>query len=619
MYSPKPPRPKLLTLALTFTLLTTNLASTALCHAAPFQQAAPTGASLQKTAEALEAAGKWNAAGDAYTKAADAFERENNAAARVKALGKSAAMYEKSADEILKSLAPAQPAPAKPAPAQPAPAQPAVPDPAPAAQDASPLPAAPPPPAAGGAAPLPLEKSAIVHKGTKGLAVTTAGGKPVEGVKLSRHDADIYCPCLAVAPNGTIHAAFVERRAESPYTYSVYHRASSDGGKTWSAAKNLSEVLPDFEVGECHIAADSAGRIYVAWRTGMKPRFPTSGFDPHGNQAANSLVYRVWENGAWNGKALHINPEATYDFQDEGAACWFMTTGGDGQVHAVWNQFPVAYQKFKHNAPLGRGTVMEAVLSGNAPGAPRLVYQAPIAPVGNSGDGSDDFDTINGYVDANGAAHFIAKVTNYAVRDTANRIQLIENNKQTPAVEVPGETFRTWHYPPTLLTDAQGRHHVIVMYEAGEQPNIRDYALGADSEPTVIRAAAEVKGKLMGFRAYQGPGGRMVVVMAMNDTGKDTDSELYVSTSGGNGWSSPVNITNNSGRREGFSRSTGSHSNVASYSHWYPGDAACAFDKSGHLIVLYISKKYTVFGGSSFGYQTFGGSTSVPNLLFLRF
>ena len=60
----------------------------------------------------------------------------------------------------------------------------------------------------------------------------TENGKPVDGLKLSQHDSDIFSPALAVAANGVIHAAFVEKH-RTTYALAVYHRSSSDDGKTW--------------------------------------------------------------------------------------------------------------------------------------------------------------------------------------------------------------------------------------------------------------------------------------------------------------------------------------------------------------------------------------------------
>ena len=102
-----------------------------------------------------------------------------------------------------------------------------------------------------------LDQSAIVFKGVNGeLGVAQKNGKPYDGLKLSQHDSDIVSPNLAVGSDGTIHVAFTERHEISPFAYSVYHRLSADGGKTWSAAKNLSEDMPGFVVGNCKLLAD---------------------------------------------------------------------------------------------------------------------------------------------------------------------------------------------------------------------------------------------------------------------------------------------------------------------------------------------------------------------------
>ena len=98
-----------------------------------------------------------------------------------------------------------------------------------------------------------------------------------------------------------------------------------------------------------------------------------------------------------------------------------------------------------------------------------------------------------------------------------------------------------------------------------------------------------------------------------------TDDELYVSTSDGGRWSAPVNITNNTGRIQSRSTQTSSQSHVATESYWYPGTAAAAFDKAGHLVIAYVSKKFGIVNSSAFGVSIAGGSSATPNLLFLRF
>lgn len=85
----------------------------------------------------------------------------------------------------------------------------------------------------------PLEGSEIVVKPPRGgLALGQKNGKGMDGVKLSQHDLEIGSPSVAVGPDGSIHAAFVEKHTTT-HAYAAYHRSSSDGGQTWTEAKNL--------------------------------------------------------------------------------------------------------------------------------------------------------------------------------------------------------------------------------------------------------------------------------------------------------------------------------------------------------------------------------------------
>ena len=232
----------------------------------------------------------------------------------------------------------------------------------------------------------------------------------------------------------------------------------------------------------------------------------------------------------------------------------------------------------------------------------------------------DHYDTINGYVDGAGLAHFLARAHHPGVNpEPNNRFHIVENGGEKLALELPGNVYDYWKCPPTLLVDAKGQRHIIAWYVRGEQPSIRDYVLGSEAEPAIVRASKEVTGKVIGFQAFQGPAGRMVVLMEMNDTGKNTDDELYVSMSDGGKWSAPVNVTNNTGKFHFISTNTSIASHVATLSYWYPGPAAATFDKQGHLLLAYISNKYSIVESNALGLTVAGGSSATPNLLFLRF
>src|SRR6185437_15716340 len=125
------------------------------------------------------------------------------------------------------------------------------------------------------------------------------------------------------------------------------------------------------------------------------------------------------------------------------------------------------------------------------------------------------------------------------------RYQLIEDGKMGPFIEVPGLSFHAWRDVPTLLLDTAGKKHVVVLYPTGEHASVRDYLIGTDEDPVIIRQAIGANGTLDGMQAYQGPGGRMAVIMQMNDAGERGEGDDFVSISTGGGkWSPPVNITN---------------------------------------------------------------------------
>lgn len=502
--------------------------------------------------------------------------------------------------------------------------KPAVPPTAPAVVPAA-TPAVAIPPAK--VAEQPLEQSTLVTKNADGtLGVGQKDGKPIDGLKLSQHDSEISTPNIAVATDGTIHIAFVEQH-KTTFTHAVYHRSSTDGGKSWSEAKNLSEALPNWKSGYCSLLIDGKNRVYVIWRTGVTELSPPSE-DPHAGYYCN-LVYRVLENGKWS-KVVNIHPPASSEKQDIGALQSFTAVDGAGKAQVFWNVNPdhlhpevMAGTTYKqHIAGIYPGLLLQATLDGASAGTPREAYMAPVTIDPKSpeyGKSCDGFGVMTGYADAAGKPHFLANVNSYNVKTDHPIFKLYEDGKGVTGIETPGQGFETWQFPPALLVDAKGRHHVISLFPAGEHPHVRDTLLGSDDEPQVIRAATGIKGKLNGMEAYQGPGGRMVVIMQMSDSGDIGEGDNFVSISTGTTWSAPVNITNNAARKSFASRQTGARSNVAIAKTYHPGTASAAFDREGHLLLLMINNEFSIFGSSAFGVELSGGSISTPTLQFLKF
>ena len=490
----------------------------------------------------------------------------------------------------------------------------------------APAPKAAPAPAAEVKIPdRPLGKSPLVVNN----AVIQRNGKPIDGLKLSQHDMEIYSPSIAVSAGGVIHAAFVEKHRVT-YDLAVYHRSSADGGKTWTPAKNLSEDQPKIQVGLCYVLVDGRDRVYVIWRSGLGVNFSANP-NPGGASQSN-VMYRVLENGRWS-KIIPVFPPGSTDKQNDAALSYFATVDAAGRVQVLWNAIPDnlhpeltktsgTYQQ--HLTGVGNGLVLQATLDGAVPAAAREVFLPVVGGLeqqGGYGTYCDGLDSLNGYADAGGAAHFLAAVTSYHDESLKGKswFELIEHGKAGPRLSLPELSYHGWSDIPRLLIDAAGRRHVIALYVAGEHPNVRDYRIGTDEDPVVIRETVGIKGSVQGFQAYQGPGGRMVVIMQMNDTGERADGETYVSVSTGGEWSTPVNVTNNAGRRSFASTQTSSQSNVAIEKSYYPGPAAAAYDRDGHLLLLMINNEYALFGSSAFGVQLSGGSTSTPTLQFLRF
>ncbi len=471
----------------------------------------------------------------------------------------------------------------------------------------------------------PLNASSIVVNN----AVIQKNGKPVNGIKLSQHDTEIYSPSVAVAANGTIHVAFVEKH-RTTYALATYHRSSSDGGKTWSEAKNLSEDMPGIQAGQCFALVDGRGRLYVIWRAGLDVNFPAS--PNSGGAGPANMAFRVLENGRWS-KIKFVNEPGTKDVQTDGAYSFFAAVDPAGRVQVAWNAQPdkwhpeltkISGTYHQHLAGVGNGLVFQATLDGANVSAPREIFLAPVAgqdEQGGYGTYCDGLDALNGYFDAAGNAHLVAAV-NRTHDDSLrhkSRYQLIENGKFGAFVDLPELSYHAWRDGPTLLLDATGKRHLVVLYPAGEHPNVRDYVIGSDDEPAVIRATTSVKGTLDGFQGCQGPDGRMVAIMEMNDSGERAEGETYVSISRGGEWSAPVNITNNAGRRSFASKNIGREANVAIEKSYYPGPAVAAFDRDGHLLLLMINNEYGLFGNSAFGVTLTSGSSSTPTLQFLRF
>jgi hypothetical protein len=460
----------------------------------------------------------------------------------------------------------------------------------------------------------PLDQSALVVKAADGTpVVANQNGSGIDGIKLSQHDIAISSPSMAVAPDGTIHVSFVEQH-RTTFANAIYHRSSTDGGRTWTEAKNLSEDMPNIDVARCQVLADARNRVYVIWGT------------PLGGVAGRSnMWFRELEGGKWSkAKPVSENP------LDNATRSFFAAVDAAGRAQVIWNvapdeRHPELMPNHQHLAGVGDGLVLQSTLDGATAGNPREVFLPVIGTVGKGGwatPSCDDLDTINGYFDSAGAAHFVAAVTGtmYGANPHKPDYELMENGKTGQIIKLPELSFHAGKDVPTLLVDAKGQRHLIALYLAGEHPNIRDYLLGSEDEPTVIRAAGGLNGIIDGFQACQGPGGRMVAIMQMNDTAERGAGDNFISMSTGDGkWSVPVNVTNNTGRKTYVSKDTSVASQVSRETGCQPGPGVVAFDRDGRLLLLSIKQEYGIVHSTALGVNLAGGGHITPTLRFLKF
>lgn len=472
-----------------------------------------------------------------------------------------------------------------------------------------------------------LENSDLVVKGPDGtLGVARKDGTPIDGVKLSQYDQSITTPRIAVTSDGMLHVAFVERSSVSPFASSVYYRQSADGGASWTEAKDLSMDMPKVPVGECNLLADGDGRVYVIWRCGLQEGYPV-------NQGqSENLVYRVLDHGKWSA-IIPVHPPGSPATQNDGSYFSFACVDGAGRSQVIWNTCPdhflpndVMAKGFPvHLSGIGNGLVFQATLDGSKPSAPKQIAMAKVSQdpnpngMGEMSKFCDDYSALDGYVDAAGTAHFIAIVRAAHDAEASSLIEFFDGDKRSPAIRLPSPYMEVWTNPPKLLVDAKGRHHVITLYNAGAQPVFSDCVLGSDDKPVVILAPKNPKRTCLGFQAYQGPNGRMAVVMQTSDAGLNDSGDSWVSLSTGDAWAQPVCVTNNAARARFASKQLGIRGSVGTNSHYGPGPGAVAFDKQGHLLLALCNIRTGSFALSS-GLVTYNSdTTSAPILFFYKF
>lgn len=462
------------------------------------------------------------------------------------------------------------------------------------------------------------------------LSVRDAGGKPKAVVKLSKYDGAKYCD-LAVGPDGTIHAIYSETPVSGKPNY-LYYRASTDGGKTWSEPKNLSDDESGNSVGFSRVIIDGHGRVYAVW----KYLGPNGGLiDGPGGNEGGIICFRCLDGGNWS-RTIPLNKEKEWGYS------FFAAVDPTGVAHVVWSQIlPATAQSkwFVAGGASAAGLVQQASLDGDNLGP---IKQLIVPPAWQSEEQlkaagqqptyeamhPDQGGIINlrGVVDSAGVAHFIGEP-----QGKPHRI-IHYNGRQVSTVYTYPDfvSENIFNNPPTLLVDAAGVEHVIRRPEKAEKACLRDYSVGDKlSDPIDAIAVNDAKGRIYNFQAWQLPGGRMAITADLSQKGGYTsdDQELYVTFSDGQGkWTPPLCLTDNQYRQNFFAKSTGGDNNIAEAKTYRPDFASVAADKDGHPLVLMVNVEHAVVGisqgalagsGSAVQVNT-GFSTDSPMVFFVK-
>ncbi len=304
---------------------------------------------------------------------------------------------------------------------------------------------------------------------------------------LTRYNLDVGSPQVAVSRDGTINVAYVEATKPGIENF-VFYRSSSNGGKSWSESKNLSEDIAGRTVGPVRLTVDGAGRVYAIWRVSGVPYVGLNA-NTHQSGVGCNLVYRVLTGSQWSAIQPVNLPVADSAHQHIGAGSFFAGADPAGKVHVAYIlNTDVFHPEFmlgagtsfpQHFYGMGQGSLAQVDLDGTQHSTPREAFLTPVTRAPNNNK-CDALDLLDGYFDSTGSPVFIAQASSGVGEISGSRIVICEKGKQSTVVTLPGGNNEQFTTPPYLLADAQGRNHVIVDFKGGEHHTIRDYVAGSD-------------------------------------------------------------------------------------------------------------------------------------------
>jgi BNR repeat-like domain len=161
-------------------------------------------------------------------------------------------------------------------------------------------------------------KSEIYYKGSPDGGATWTTAK-----KLSSTTAGCYRPDIAVDSSGALHVVWYDY---APGNYEIYYKKSTDGGETWTATKRLTwngggSEYPD-------IAVDSSGNPQLVW-TDDTP----GNYEVHYRKSTDGgKTWAAAKRLTWNADSSQ-EPVIAVDSSGNPHVVWFDRTPGNDEIY----------------------------------------------------------------------------------------------------------------------------------------------------------------------------------------------------------------------------------------------------------------------------------------------
>lgn len=172
------------------------------------------------------------------------------------------------------------------------------------------------------------------------VAASNDGGRSFDEPVDLTDDRGGYQPRLAVTPDGTLHAIYPIGltgipEGEDPFKVvrTLYHRRSTDGGKTWSERVEVDHGNSNFFGGRKFLLAadDDEGNLYAVWYANPEPHF-----DPVKEDV--DIFLRVSEDGGktWSERRVLNDepPDRLVNHYDPG-----ISVAPNGRIDVAWYDF----------------------------------------------------------------------------------------------------------------------------------------------------------------------------------------------------------------------------------------------------------------------------------------